>query len=108
MNKQIIANNTVRDLIKIGTLKYSGCCYLCGLNKKTVFHHPDYDKPDMVVELCHSCHGHIHYGNVLFLEYANILPLRTRFKRLKRYKMQAYYSERLGKFFISNNQEIAD
>jgi len=78
MNKKQIASLTVKKLIKEGKLEYSKNCYLCCRIKNTIFHHPDYDQPAFVVELCRPCHAHIHYGNILFLEFPNILPITTK------------------------------
>jgi hypothetical protein len=40
-------------------IKESHCCFVCG-DKKTIKHHPDYDKPLKVFWLCSSCHRKLH------------------------------------------------
>lgn len=35
-------------------------CYFCGNKKDNIFHHVSYN-PEVVVRLCRSCHGKIHF-----------------------------------------------
>lgn len=40
-------------------------CKLCGSTENLVRHHPDYNKPFVIVTLCKSCHFNVHLGKVI-------------------------------------------
>ena len=46
--------------IRTGKLVKSNICSNCEKVGRTDAHHLDYNKPDEIIELCHSCHIKLH------------------------------------------------
>lgn len=61
-------------------------CASCGVEQgqsasgrpTVVLHHPDYDRPDLVIPLCRSCHGRVHLGTLPEPVTGRIYPRRSR------------------------------
>jgi hypothetical protein len=55
-----IAHAAVARALRMGDLTRPSDCAWCGDNRKTLHaHHPDYNRPMMVVWICPKCHiGH--------------------------------------------------
>lgn len=55
------ARNFIREARRKGLLQSLGGCSDCkATDKKTVWHHPNYDFPNIVTELCYRCHRKVH------------------------------------------------
>lgn len=54
--KKARARNIVYKAKRAGLIVQKNICEKCGIKGSTEFHHPDYDKPLEVQELCTYCH----------------------------------------------------
>lgn len=58
-----IANNLIRELIRVGKIGRPKYCSSCKDICKIFAHHPDYTKPNEIIWLCPSCHMKLHFGH---------------------------------------------
>lgn len=57
--KKILANqfaNRIKNEVK------SDSCDICDSTLKLEMHHPNYNKPEVIITLCERCHKEAHYG----------------------------------------------
>lgn len=57
------ARDFINGRIKSGRIIRSKVCSACGCHGIIDFHHPDYNKLNEGVWLCHSCHIRLHFGH---------------------------------------------
>ena len=57
--------DNLRKKVRRGTVP-SPHCEKCGTSEDIHFHHPDYDKPDLIIPLCNGCHKEEHRNNRSF------------------------------------------
>ena len=60
LSKQIFAQNTINNKIRLGKIKRPNICHNCFIKCKPDAHHPNYSKPNLVQWLCRSCHKDFH------------------------------------------------
>lgn len=58
--RKIIARNTAYRDRKAGKIKTPKLCMHCGFKRKLEMHHPDYNKPRLIIWLCKKCHEDVH------------------------------------------------
>jgi len=54
------ARKRLQHLVRIGKIKKSNGCSICGSNYFIDGHHDDYNKPEIVFWLCRNCHVKLH------------------------------------------------
>jgi uncharacterized protein (DUF983 family) len=54
------AHQATYRALKMGLLKVSPFCQVCGAETKTMAHHSDYEKQLSVLWVCQFCHNDIH------------------------------------------------
>jgi hypothetical protein len=57
--KERWAQNALRSALKKGLIQ-RGPCAVCGSSENVDRHHPDYDRPMVVIWLCRRCHQRHH------------------------------------------------
>jgi len=60
--RRSLARNKATYARKQGNIKLGASCEICGSTDEIQFHHPNYDKPLEVMNLCYKCHRKLHAG----------------------------------------------
>jgi hypothetical protein len=62
--EKVRASRFLQKQVALGKIKKPKTCEICWRIKKLNGHHWDYDKPEKVTWVCHSCHKRIHQNSV--------------------------------------------